>query len=258
MAPRIVYSRAILDGATGDFEVHRTTNFTAAAAMTQLEGRANEDQPYVQATTVMGGADVGKDRVYIGVNDFNAAGGKTATIEQTLDGGVAAPTFSSVRVEKRADFGQNGPQVRPAIHGDGTIYAAFYRWISSSGSFPANTLVMTNAELIVVRDDDWGQGANALHRADGPIRRARRPARRDRLSPSRSTGPASRPTARSAGAATSASPSIRAAARPSMWPSRPLVGGTYTLRLVRSTRPRRHMVGRVAVRRERQEPGASR
>jgi hypothetical protein len=150
---------SILDGATGDFEVHRSTNFTNPAVATQLENRANEDQPYLQATTVMGGEGVGTDRVYIGVNDFNAAGGKTATIEQTLDGGSAAPVFSSVRVEKRSTLGQNGPQVRPAVHGDGTIYAAFYRWITSSGSFPANTLVITNAELIVVRDDNWGTGA---------------------------------------------------------------------------------------------------
>jgi len=148
----------ILDGATGDFEVHRATDFTSPAAMTQLEGRSNEDQPYVQATTVMGGAGVGKDRVYIGVNDFNAPGGRTATIEQSLDGGVAVPAFSSIRVETRPTVGQNGPQVRPAIHGDGTIYAAFYRWLATAGSFPANTLVITDAELIVVRDDDWGQG----------------------------------------------------------------------------------------------------
>src|SRR4051812_33563286 len=112
----------ILDGSGGAFEVHRTTNFTAATPMTQLQSRGNEDQPYVQASTVMGGADVGKDRVYIGVNDFNAAGGKTATVEQSLDGGVAAPSFSSVRVEKRSTLGQNGPQVRPAVHPDGTIY----------------------------------------------------------------------------------------------------------------------------------------
>jgi hypothetical protein len=64
-----------------------------------------------------------------------------------------------VRVEKRSTLGQDGPQVRPAIHPDGTIYAAFYRWISSSGNFNANTLVITNAELIVVRDDNWGTGA---------------------------------------------------------------------------------------------------
>jgi hypothetical protein len=150
---------AILDGATGDFEVHRTTDFTSPAAMTQLEARSNEDQPYVQATTVMGGADAGKDRAYIGVNDFNASGGKTATMEQTLNGGVAAPSFNSIRLEKRTTLGQNGPQVRPAVHGDGTIYAAFYRWISSSGSFGANTLVITDAELIVVRDDNWGSGS---------------------------------------------------------------------------------------------------
>jgi hypothetical protein len=149
----------ILDGATSDFEVHRSPNFTSPTAMTQLEGRSNEDQPYVQAATVMGGAGVGQDRLYIGVNDFNAPGGKTATIEQSLDAGLAAPAFSSVRVERRATLGQNGPQVRPAIHGDGTVYAAFYRWITSSGSFPANTLVITNADLIVVRDDNWGQGA---------------------------------------------------------------------------------------------------
>ena len=149
----------ILDGATSDFEVHRTPDFTSPTAMTQLEGRSNEDQPYVQAATVMGGAGVGQDRVYIGVNDFNAAGGKTATIEQSLDAGIAAPAFSSVRVEKRGTLGQDGPQVRPAIHGDGTVYAAFHRWITSSGSFSANTLVITSADLIVVRDDNWGQGA---------------------------------------------------------------------------------------------------
>ena len=150
---------AILDGTTGAFEVHRSTDFTSPAAMTQLESRANEDQPYVQAATVMGGPDVGKDRVYIGVNDFNAAGGKTATIEQTLDGGVAAPAFASIRVETRSTLGQDGPQVRPAVHGDGTVYAAFYRWIASTGSFPANTLIISNAEAIVVRDDNWGIGA---------------------------------------------------------------------------------------------------
>jgi hypothetical protein len=151
---------SILDGSTGAFEVHRTTNFTAATPMTQLESRGNEDQPYVQAATVMGGSDVGKDRVYIGVNDFNAPGGKTATVEQTLDGGLASPAFSSVRVERRSTMGQNGPQIRPAVHPDGTVYAAFYRWISSSGNFGSNTLVITNAELIVVRDDNWATGAS--------------------------------------------------------------------------------------------------
>ncbi len=146
----------ILDGSTAAFEVHRSTDFTSPALMTQLEGRADEDQPYVQAATVLGGAGAGSDRVYIGVNDFNA-GSKTATIEMTLDGGAGAPVFSSVRLEKRSNAGQDGPQVRPAVHADGTVYAAFYRWISTSGS--GSTLKITNAELIVCRDDHWGTGA---------------------------------------------------------------------------------------------------
>jgi hypothetical protein len=150
---------SILDGTTGDFEVHRTADATSPTTMTTLETRADEDQPFVQAATVMGGAGVGTDRVYIGVNDFNASGGKTATVEQTLDAGVAAPAFASVRLERRTTLGQNGPQIRPAVHGDGTIYAVFYRWIASTGSFPANTLVISNAEAIVVRDDAWGTGA---------------------------------------------------------------------------------------------------
>ena len=145
---------SILGGTSGAFEVFRTSNFAGSATMTQLENRSNEDQPYVQAVTA-----AGKDKVYIGVNDFNASGGKTATIEQTLDGGLASPSFSSIRVEKRTTLGQDGPQVRPAIHADGTIYAAFYRWISSSGSFPANTLVITDADVIVVRDDKLGTGS---------------------------------------------------------------------------------------------------
>ncbi len=146
---------SILGGVSGAFEAYRTTNFTSATTMTQLEKRSNEDQPYVQAVTTGG-----KDQVYIGVNDFNASGGKTATMEQTLDGGTASPAFSSIRLEKRVTSGQNGPQVRPAIHADGTVYAAFYRWISSSGSFPANTLIITNADAVVVRDDNWGSGGS--------------------------------------------------------------------------------------------------
>jgi FG-GAP-like repeat len=146
---------SILGGTSGAFEVFRTTDFTASAVMTQLEKRSNEDQPYVESVTVSG-----KDRAYIGVNDFNASGGKTATMEQTLDGGISSPSFSSIRLEKRTTSGQNGPQVRPAIHADGTIYAAFYRWITTSGSFSANTLVITNADVIIVRDDNWGSGTS--------------------------------------------------------------------------------------------------
>ena len=224
----------ILDGATSDFEVHRSPNFTSPTAMTQLEGRSNEDQPYVQAATVMGGAGVGQDRLYIGVNDFNAPGGKTATIEQSLDAGLAAPAFSSVRVERRGTLGQNGPQVRPAIHADGTVYAAFYRWITSSGSFPANTLVITSADLVVVRDDNWGQGATpfaALSDASDGL--AGRRVATGLSFPFNQTGVAANGQERWGG---DISIAVDPRSSSTVYVAfATLVSGTYTLRLVRST-----------------------
>jgi hypothetical protein len=127
--------------------------------MSLLKTRGDEDQPYVQASTVTNGIDAGKDRVYIGINDFNGTGSQTATVEQSLNGGLAKPAFKSIRLEKRATLGQDGPQVRPAIHPDGTVYIAFMRWVAASGDSDLNTLVITNAEAIVVRDDNWGKGA---------------------------------------------------------------------------------------------------
>jgi len=116
-----------------------------------LEDRSNVDQPWTQAITVPSGADTGKDRVYIGNNDFSADS-KTATIDRSLDAAIANPTFDPIRIERRATSGQNGPQIRPTIHPDGTIYAAFYGWRRRSA---ITDLVI--ADVCVVRDDNWGE-----------------------------------------------------------------------------------------------------
>ncbi len=140
----------------------RTANFASATAMTVLESRGQVDQPFIQAATVSKGAGSGKDRVYVGMNDQGAPGGKTATIDVSLDGTTATPTFTSVRLETRstpaAPNNIDGPQIRPTIHSSGVIYAAFYGWRSATGSFTAGTLVVTT-DVVVVRDDNWGQGA---------------------------------------------------------------------------------------------------
>ena len=113
------------------------------------------DQPYVQATTIKSGAGQGKDRVYVGDNDFNATGGKTATIDQTLNGGATNPTFKSVRIESRITPGQDGPPVRPSVHPDGTVYAIFHSWRSFNNDTGEGT-----ADIVVVRDDSGGTGNN--------------------------------------------------------------------------------------------------
>src|SRR5262249_51506285 len=94
-----------------------------------------------------------KDRVYVGDNDFNASGGQTATIDQSLNGGSASPSFKSIRIESRATSGQDGPPIRPAIHTDGRVYAVFHSW----RSFDQNTGNGT-ADIVVVRDDAGGSG----------------------------------------------------------------------------------------------------
>ncbi len=48
--------------------------------------------------------------------------------------------------------GQDGPPVRIALHPDGTVYAAFQRWV------PAAALPNLNIDVVVTRDDGWGPG----------------------------------------------------------------------------------------------------
>ena len=136
----------------------RSTNFAGAATMTVLVDRSNVDQPYTQAQQVPSGPDAGKDRVYVGINDLalRATTGRTATVETSQDGAAVAAAFVSARVERRGTgtARQNGPQVRPASHPDGTVYAAFYGW----RAFGAGGAV--TSDIVVVRDDQWGSGAN--------------------------------------------------------------------------------------------------
>lgn len=135
----------------------RTNDFQSSTTMKVLVDRQGRgvDQPYVQAVTIKSGVGAGKDRVYVGDNDFNAAGGKTATIDQSLNGGAATPTFKSIRIESRTTSGQDGPPVRPVIHPDGTVYAIFHSWRSFDGQTGEGT-----ADIVVVRDDHGGTGTH--------------------------------------------------------------------------------------------------
>lgn len=132
----------------------RTNNFTGAAAMTVLVDRTGSgvDQPYVEAARVFSGAGSGVDRVFVGNNDFNAAAGRTATVDVSLDGAAAAPpppaNFVARRIEPRATSGQDLPPIRPAIHIDGTVYAAYFGRRAGGLS-----------DVVVARDDNWAAGA---------------------------------------------------------------------------------------------------
>src|SRR5439155_13058341 len=103
--------------------------------------------------TVASGPNQGKDRVYVGDNDFNATP-RSATIDQSLDAGKSTPSFTSVRIEARTTAGQDGPPIRPAIHPDGTVYAIFHSWRTFNNSGEGT------ADIVVVRDDNGGSGTD--------------------------------------------------------------------------------------------------
>ena len=140
------------DSRTLRLNILRTKNFAGANPMEILVDRTNVDQPYVQVATVAGGADKGKDRVYVGNNDLSVNGG-SATIDQSLNGTGANPNFKSIRIESRATPGQDGPPVRPSIHPDGTAYAIYHSWRSFNDKTGEGT-----ADIVVLRDDSGGRG----------------------------------------------------------------------------------------------------
>jgi hypothetical protein len=132
----------------------RTKNFMSSTPMEILVDRNEVDQPYVQVATVTGGPDKGKDRLYVGNNDFDAIDGATATIDQSLNAARTNPSFKKIRVESRDTPGQDGPPVRPSIHPDGTAYAIYHSWRSFNDQSGEGT-----ADIVVLRDDNGGSGA---------------------------------------------------------------------------------------------------
>jgi hypothetical protein len=135
--------------------VLRTNAILGPAAMVAIANRSPVDQPYIQATTIGG-----TDRVYVGDNSCcpPAPGGRTAAIDQSLNAGTPTPTFTTPNIDARATAGQDGPPIRPAVHPDGTVYAAFYHWTARTGNFSPNATI--TADVVVVRDDAGGVGAN--------------------------------------------------------------------------------------------------
>lgn len=137
--------------------IGRGTSSSLAAA---LVDRTEVDQPFTKASVVPSGPAAGQDRVYVGVNDLalRATTGRTATVEVSLDAGAAAATFASHRIERRGTgtAGQDGPQVRPALHPDGTVYAAFYGWRAFSAAG------VVTSDIVLVRDDNWASGATTF------------------------------------------------------------------------------------------------
>src|SRR6185295_6109714 len=126
----------------------------SSTPMEILVDRKGVDQPYVQVASVTSGPDKGKDRLYVGNNDFDVEDGATATIDQSLNAATATPSFKKIRVGSRETPGQDGPPVRPSIHPDGTAYAIYHSWRTYDEDSGEGT-----ADIVVLRDDNGGSGS---------------------------------------------------------------------------------------------------
>jgi len=134
------------------YEVLRTKDFTNSTLMEVLLRRKGVDQPWIEVFAPVNGSHSGKDLLYVGNNDFGNQP-LTATIDISLDGASSAPTFNTIRIDSRAGTTdpQDAPAIRPAIHDDGRVYAAFYEWTSFNRQ---NNIATSN--VVVVRDNNFG------------------------------------------------------------------------------------------------------
>jgi hypothetical protein len=145
-----LYMAALKNGGQ-QLDVMRSADPSTGATFPLIEPeRSLIDQPWVQAATVIGGPDNGKDRIYVGYNDDNLS--QSATVDVCLDALATNPAFTQVRLETRAvGTGlRDGYAIRPVTHRDGTVYVAYEGW--RSGTFLSNVTM----DMVVARDDNWG------------------------------------------------------------------------------------------------------
>jgi hypothetical protein len=159
-----LYTGTLRGGSGLRMNILRSNNPFGAAVMDLLIDRAGAgvDQPYVDAiTSIVDGAQ--RDRVYTGNNDFNAASGRTATVDLSQNARTApAPAgFTSARLEARNTNGQDMPAIRTSVNSDGNVYAIFYRWVN------ANT-PSARCDVIVARDNNFGTMATPFSALTDP------------------------------------------------------------------------------------------
>ena len=151
---------------TPRLNILRTKNFLGTTKMKVLVDRTGSgvDQPFIQAATTTSGASAGKDVVFVGDNDFSQPDSRTATVDLSGNAAAAHPSFKTIDISKRNPpaGGQDAPSIRPAVHSDGTVYGAFLHMVSGT------TASNLRYDVIVVRDDNWGAGANPFTALQDP------------------------------------------------------------------------------------------
>jgi len=142
-----LYAGTLRGGSWLTLNILRIPDYTSSTVAELLVNRANVDQPYVQANTVLSGSGVTNDRVYITTNDWNSTP-QPAAVNLSLDAfSTSVPAgFSTYFIPNRTSTTRVMPGVRPSIHPLGIIYVAYYNNTASG------------VDVVVARDDNWGSG----------------------------------------------------------------------------------------------------
>jgi hypothetical protein len=159
----VLYAGILRGDSSLRLNILRKPNFSGPGLMTILVDRLNEDQPWVQAATVLGPGGTLVDRVFVSSNDISqrTTTGHTASVDVSEDAATApAPAgFGTDRLETRATAAlpmglgnQDGPSVRTALHRSGWIYGVYFGW---------RTFGSPNvSDVVVVRDNHWASGGS--------------------------------------------------------------------------------------------------
>ena len=136
----ILYA-AILRQDNGNFNLLRSSTFPPVGPMTILVDRDGPDQPWTEAGWHAEPDGTTVDRVFVTAKDSGAV------VQFSVDAATGEPPAGfadAVPIEARA--GSTSPSVRTSVHRRGVIYGVFV------GTRDAG------ADIVVVRDDDWGAG----------------------------------------------------------------------------------------------------
>jgi hypothetical protein len=155
----IALTPAPTSSTTVNLEVLQTANLLNGP-FTQIDDmpvRSEFDQPYVTAFTHKSTMAPDVDKVYIGYldRDLNTNNSMVAAVDVCLDPKAPLPNFTKVVLNPRPTVPpQDGYEVHPAVHSDGTVYVA-YKGYTALYDGTTDT-VITN--IVVARDDSWGAG----------------------------------------------------------------------------------------------------
>src|SRR5919106_314256 len=125
------------------YQVNRFSNVfsnppSAPVLLEKRSGTTDDppDQPYIQATTTLGGEGTSQDRVFVGLNDARVSvQPQTATVDVFANAAASPPPGVASQVIEDsmppANPGRDGSAVRTAHHSSGVVYPSFYSPTSS-------------------------------------------------------------------------------------------------------------------------------